>query len=101
MVTRPGFSIIEVIVALTLLSIGLLGIAAGGLLSARILQQAELRNYALERASSIADSLVANRIQGSGTIHARHLELRWVATAASAEVRVDIAGEPFRLSVAP
>lgn len=79
MVARPAFSLVEVIVAMTLLSVGLLSVAAGGRLAASMLRGSELQEETLHRASSLLDSLVANEIEGSGTLGSDRYYIEWQA----------------------
>lgn len=87
MVTRPGFSLIEVIVAMTLLSVGMLAIAANGLLAARLLNDAELQEEIAIRTQSVLDSLVVNDVNGNGRIDAGVYRIEWTAAAESVVVR--------------
>lgn len=101
MVSRKGFSIVEIIVALTILSVGLLGVAASGFLSARLMAEAERNDFALEKANALLDSLIANRIQGSGTLMHERAMMRWTASAAVAEVDVMVGSNRFVLTAVP
>ena len=77
----------EVTVAMLLLSLGMLGVAATGLLAARTLREAEAREAMLERAGSVLDSLVMHRASGAGRIDDARFRIEWSASAASVEVR--------------
>ena len=88
MVAREGFSLVEIIVALTLLSVAMLGIAGSGLLATRLLAQAELHRTATTRAVSILDSLVMNDIVGSGRVRVAAYDIEWSAATDNAVVRV-------------
>lgn len=55
--TRPGLSLVEMVVALTLLAIGLLGALGTQLIAARSLREAEARTGAIDLAATIIDSL--------------------------------------------
>jgi prepilin-type N-terminal cleavage/methylation domain-containing protein len=87
MVMRKGFSLVEVTVAMLLLSLGMLGVAATGLLAARTLREAEAREAMVERAGSVLDSLVAHGGSGTGRIDDVRFQLEWSASATSVEVR--------------
>ena len=58
---QAGFTLVEVLVALLVLSIGMLGIAALYLESLRASRQALVRTEAVTLASSIADRIRSNR----------------------------------------
>ena len=98
MVVRRGFSLIEVIVAMTLLSIALLAIAASGLFAARMLQEGRVRERAVVNAMTLADSLVVARAQGTGVKNAGLYRLEWSAADSTASVVVQLAnGASFAL----
>jgi prepilin-type N-terminal cleavage/methylation domain-containing protein len=83
---KPGFSLVEVIVAMVLLSVGLLGVAGSGLLAAELLREAEVREDMLNRASSLLDSLLANEVTGAGMLPLARYRIDWTATAEHVEV---------------
>ncbi len=58
-----GFTLLEVLVALTVLSIGLLGIAGMQLFSLKSSQDSSLRTHATYIAYGIIDKMRANRVQ--------------------------------------
>lgn len=88
MVARPAFSLVEVIVAITLLSVGLLSVAGGGMLASRLLRESELQEELLHRASSLLDSLIANRLAGSGVLVAQdRYRVEWQASEHTVDVR--------------
>jgi prepilin-type N-terminal cleavage/methylation domain-containing protein len=68
---RPGFSLAEVIVAMTLLSITALGIAATALVAVQSFTRAEMQQIVLREAETILDSLLVlpRNASGSRTIH--------------------------------
>lgn len=88
---RAGFSLVEVIVALLLLSVGVLSIAGTGLLAGRMLRQAELREEMLTRAHNLLDSLVIAQDTGSGSSQYFGYRLDWQATAHDVSVNANIA----------
>lgn len=95
---RRGFSLVEVIVALTLLSVGLLGISAAGLLSARWLNDAQLREAAVNRATSLLDSLVIHDIAGAALVQSVPYRLSWQASDSTVSVTATLPdGTSFQL----
>jgi prepilin-type N-terminal cleavage/methylation domain-containing protein len=98
MVARRGFSLVEVTVAMLLLSLGLLGVAATGLMSARMLREAEAREAMAERTGSVLDSLVSHRVSGTGSVDDARFRTQWSASAGSVEVQtVMLDGSRFEL----
>jgi prepilin-type N-terminal cleavage/methylation domain-containing protein len=96
-----GFSLVEVIVAMTLLSIGLLGIAATGALSARMLSQAELSEDITLAAQNVLDSLITNNIRGAGAQRVRNVRLEWSASDHVVLVTTTLPGQqPYELRAA-
>jgi type IV pilus assembly protein PilV len=63
-----GFTLVEVLVALVVLSIGLLGIAAMYVETLRANRSALVRTQAITLASDIADKIRANRVPADGYI---------------------------------
>lgn len=90
MVTRTGFSLVEVIVAMVLLSIGMLGIAGTGLLAAHMMRAADTHEAMMVRASSVMDSLVANDVVGAGITPDARFRLEWMASHESVRVRATL-----------
>lgn len=59
---RPqGFSLIEVLIAITILAVGLLGVAALQTMSVRVNQSANFRSQATALAATMLDAMRANR----------------------------------------
>lgn len=77
MVRRPGFTLVEVVVALTLLSVAVLSMAASGGMAAQLLRTAEREEAAARLAGSLLDSLVLVPQPGTGTLTRDHLLGRW------------------------
>jgi len=84
---RRGFSLVEVIVAMALLSVGLLGISAAGLLSVKMMNQAQLLEDAANRATSVMDSVMINDLAGGGVVQTLPYRLEWAASDSAIEVR--------------
>lgn len=94
MVNR-GFSLIEVIIALTLLGVGMLSVAASGVIAARLQSETELHEEMLRRATSLTDSLVANRVYGRGDHPADRYRLIWTAAEETVSVQAVLADSVF------
>ncbi len=82
MVRRGGFTLVEILVALVVLEVGLLGVVGTLVLAARTLTRAELEEAGTADVERVFDSLVAGRVtSGEGTVPSRWGEVRWTATA--------------------
>jgi prepilin-type N-terminal cleavage/methylation domain-containing protein len=76
---RPGFTLIESVVSLTLLAIGLLGAAATQSLAARLLRESEARIGAVALAEAVLDSLIAAPAPAGGEREEARYRARWSA----------------------
>lgn len=100
MVSRAGFSLVEVIVAMVLLSVGMLAIAGSGVLAAQLLREAEAQEEMMTRATSVLDSLVIER-GGAGRYQTARYRLEWSAADSIVRVRVTpIGAQAFELLAA-
>ena len=97
MVTRAGFSLVEVIVALTLLSVGILGVAAGGILATRLLRAAELQETVTNDARALLDSLLEYNVIGAGSDSSSRYRVDWTAGRDTVAVMVNTRSESFAL----
>ena len=88
---RPGFTLAEVIVAMTLLALVMLSVAATGLAAARMLTRAELHERALREAETILDSLLAAPSHNSGARALPQAHVTWSDADSTATVVVRIA----------
>lgn len=99
-----GFTLIEVVVALVLLEIGLLGVVGTLLLATRTLTEAELTMRAAASAAQVADSLGAHGFGGPGVAGFPGGVVRWEAAGGAAGavvVATDTLGDTLaRLDVA-
>ena len=85
---RSGLSIVEVLVALILVTVGLLAIVGSTTLALRTTLDAAHRREAAQRAASrfsiLAATGCAHATSGTNVDPARHLAEQWTVTAASA-----------------
>ncbi|HEY0306270.1 MAG TPA: type II secretion system protein [Longimicrobiales bacterium] len=95
MVTRSGFTLAEVIVAMALLSIAALGVAATALVAVQSFTRAEMHESVLREAEAILDSLLAlpNNSAGTKPIHTGRLS--WNAADSAGAVTLDVV-TPYR-----
>ena len=87
---RRGFGLIEVIVATTLLGVGVLSIAAGAAFASRTVSIAETEEAAARLAAAVLDSLAVLPSWTGGTLAGDRLLARWDAGSAGGEARVVI-----------
>ena len=103
---RSGFGLIELIVSLTILAVGVLGLAAAAVLAQRSFTAAETTERAARVAGALLDSLAAEASPTSGMRAARGMTVRWlvaqdsVQTSITAEVDVVAAGRPRHFTFA-
>jgi prepilin-type N-terminal cleavage/methylation domain-containing protein len=99
MVARNGFSLVEVIVALTLLCIVAVAVAASVVGGAQIFRKAELQEKALRTGESLLDSLLALPANGAGTLTLPEARLRWSAadSAGATTVFIEMNGRNIQL----
>jgi len=82
MVKHRGFSLVEVMVALVVLEVGLLGVVGTLALAARTLTRAELEEAGTAEVERVLDSLVtAGVTSGWGSVPSPGGVLRWTSTA--------------------
>jgi prepilin-type N-terminal cleavage/methylation domain-containing protein len=99
--TEPGFSLVEVIVAMTLLSIGTLAVAGTGFIAAATFTRAEMQERVLREAENVLDSVVALQASAAGTRRLRGGALSWSASdsAGTVTMQVSTSGRPpFQIS---
>ncbi len=88
--SRNGFSLAEVLVALTVLEVGLLGAAGTLVLATSVLRQARDVEWAVQGAREVVDSLSLNGVAGAGERDTDFGRIEWSVESAGrlAEVRV-------------
>jgi len=87
---RKGFSLVEVIVAMTLLSIGLLAVGATAFMAARLQTQSTLTDRMTGSTRSVLDSIVTYHLFGNGEAVFGAYRIEW--TADQHEVRAHARG---------
>ena len=87
---RQGFSVVEVIVAMTLLSVGSLAVAATGIVSLQTFTRAELQERALRDAEALLDSLVAGTSVSAGARSTPRVEMTWPSADSTGVVTVTV-----------
>jgi prepilin-type N-terminal cleavage/methylation domain-containing protein len=80
MVKRPGFTLVEVVVSITLLSVAVLAFAASGALAAGLLRTAEREDAATRLAASLLDSLALVPDPGAGLMVQGAMAASWSGT---------------------
>ncbi len=83
-----GFTLVEVVVALVLLEVGVLGVVGTLLLATRTLTEAELTTRAAVGAAHVADSLDAYGFGGPGVVAFPGGAVRWEAVEGAARAVV-------------
>ena len=86
--SRGGFTLVEVIVALTLLSIGLLAVAGSAGMAALLMRESELQEGAAFAASQVLDSLMVADHPVSARQQRGPFELEWTVTRLDRAVSV-------------
>ena len=89
---QRGFGLIEVVVALTLLSVALLGMAATVTLAGRMVHAGQADEEAAVEAMQVLDSIMQVRQPTAGQRRAGRISLAWTVTTDSAGLStIDIA----------
>jgi prepilin-type N-terminal cleavage/methylation domain-containing protein len=91
MVRRRGFGLIEVVVAMTLLSVGLLGIAATVTMAGKMVREGQADEGAALEAMQVLDSLTQQQHPAAGQRQAGRTSLVWtVSTDSSGLSTIDL-----------
>lgn len=98
-----GFTLVEVIVALVILEVGIVGAAGTMVLASRALAEAEHLERAVSALEGVVDSLGADGVGGAGARPFPGGEVRWGDPVgyAVAVVAVDAAGDTVMRVRAP
>lgn len=100
MVTRAGFTITEVVVAMTLLAVAALGVAATALVAVQSFSQAELQERSIREAEQVLDSLLLQPANSAGARQIGPARISWPASDTSATVTVRIAVQGRTITLA-
>ncbi|HSJ26105.1 MAG TPA: prepilin-type N-terminal cleavage/methylation domain-containing protein [Longimicrobiales bacterium] len=87
---RPGFSLVELIVAMVLLSVTLVALAATGMVAARSFTQAATSEAAVRAAAQVIDSLVRVPSPTAGSRTIGHVDLMWTVAGDGAVLTIDV-----------
>jgi Tfp pilus assembly protein PilV len=74
---RPGFSLVELVVAMTLLSVGVLGLAAAAALALRSMNSAAAMDRGTRAATTLLDSLAHVATPSAGERTEDGVRIRW------------------------
>lgn len=88
--SRSGFSLVECVVAMLLLSVGVLGLASAGVTAMRALSGVDRAHLAAVHARGVLDSLVLLERPSSGMQLRDGLRLDWQVTASVVGSRIDL-----------
>jgi prepilin-type N-terminal cleavage/methylation domain-containing protein len=92
---RAGFSLTEVVVAMTLLSIAALGVAATALVAVQSFTRAEAQQHVLRTAEAVLDSLLALPGNSGGTRPVHTSRLHWTAADSTGSITMTVT-TPYR-----
>jgi prepilin-type N-terminal cleavage/methylation domain-containing protein len=101
---QHGFSLVELVVAMTLLTISLVGLAGAAAVAQRSFSGAEAVEKGTDAAALVLDSLMRERAPADGARRIGDAAARWtvvqdsVATAISLTIRIDDGRRPRELS---
>ena len=95
---RAGFTLTEVIVAMTLLSVAALGVAATALVAVQSFSAAQLQERTLREAEQVLDSLLVLPGYTAGARGIGPAQIRWPASDTTGSVRLLIAWPDHTIS---
>jgi prepilin-type N-terminal cleavage/methylation domain-containing protein len=101
---QHGFSLVELVVAMTLLTISLVGLAGAAAVAQRSFSGAEAMEKGTDAAALVLDSLMREDTPADGARRIGAVAARWsvvqdsVATAISLTIRIDDRGRARELS---
>ena len=91
MVSQKGFSLIEVLIAMTLFGVALLGVAGSALLAGQVMREAQVRERSTIEAMQVIDSLARVQYPVSGQRSVGALQLRWIVNwPGSGPARIEV-----------
>ena len=86
MIARPGFGLIELIVALTILAVGVLGLTAAAVTAHRAFLTADALQRAGTAAAIVIDSLMREPRPGSGARSIEGARVQWSSVSVAADL---------------
>jgi prepilin-type N-terminal cleavage/methylation domain-containing protein len=96
--SRGGFTLAEVVVAMTLLSIAALGVAATALVAVQSFTRAEMQQQVLREAEGVLDSLLALPQNTAGRRPILTSRLQWNAADSTGAINVTVT-TPYRSTI--
>ena len=91
MVSRNGFSLIEVLIAMMLFGVALLGVAGSALLAGQVMREAQARERSTIEAMQVIDSLARVQYPVSGQRSVGPMQLRWIVSwPASGPAKIEV-----------
>jgi prepilin-type N-terminal cleavage/methylation domain-containing protein len=87
---RSGFTLAEVIVAMTLLSVCALGVAATALVAVQSFTRAELQQRVFQEAELVLDSLLALPANAAGSMITHSANVSWTASDSTGAITVSV-----------
>lgn len=87
---RPGFTLVEVMVAVVVFAAGVLGAAATASLAVRTLREAEAQEGAVAIVGAVLDSLAQLESAGAGERREARYRLTWSARRAGRATALDL-----------
>jgi prepilin-type N-terminal cleavage/methylation domain-containing protein len=85
---RAGFSLVELVVALTLLSVGLIALAGSAAVAQRAFAGAAAMELSLRAAAEVVDSLFHVPAPSAGSRTIGHVDVTWIVTSGGGVHRV-------------
>jgi prepilin-type N-terminal cleavage/methylation domain-containing protein len=85
---RPGFSLVELIVALTILAVGLLALAGTAVVAQRTLASADATERAARAAALVIDSLFVHDAPTSGRRAVYGTDVRWAVSSSGQQLEI-------------
>ena len=85
---RGGFGLVEVVVAMSLVAVGVMSVGAGAAFSTRLLRTSENHEDAARIAEALLDSIAYAPMHEDGTLSEGRFDARWEADNATVHVTI-------------